>query len=109
MTLQELKTRCDSAGLQYVYGTYDLANIEVLDRPYLIAHTNSSNNFVADMVVYKKISTIQLDCYYDVKDLNLQATIENNILYDVAWDKDEETYLDGEEIWQVSYYFEIVG
>lgn len=105
MTLQELKTRCNDNHISYIYGTYSDV---LMEAPYLIAQTNSSQNFMADMVVYKKVATIQLDLYYISKDIELQNTIENNILYDVAWDKSDETYLEGEEIWQVSYYFEIV-
>ena len=38
---------------------------------------------------------------------NEQNKIEDNILYDVAWNKTEETYLSDENIWQVSYFFEL--
>lgn len=109
MTLQELKTRCENNHIPYYYGNNNFGNTDLLKPPYLIAHTNSSTNFIADGIVYKKIRTIQLDFYYDEKDFEKQNVIENNILYDVAWDKDDESYFDGEEIWQVSYYFEIVG
>ena len=41
------------------------------------------------------------------KDIDMQNKIENEILGDIAWNKTEETYLSDEEIWQVSYFFEI--
>ena len=36
-----------------------------------------------------------------------QEKIENEILGDIAWNKTEETYLQDEDVWQVSYFFEI--
>ena len=33
--------------------------------------------------------------------------IEDEILGDIAWNKTEETYLQDEKVWQVSYFFEI--
>ena len=44
---------------------------------------------------------------YIDKDIETENIIENIILRDVAWNKTEETYLSDEEVWQVSYFFEI--
>ena len=103
MTLEELKTRCKNAGFKYAYGKF----IKPTDPPHLVAITTGTNNFMADNVVYLKDIPIQLDYTYLVKDLAMQSKIENVILCDIAWNKTEETYLSDEDVWQVSYFFNI--
>lgn len=103
MTLQELKQRCENAGFQYAYGVFK----ETVEPPHLVAITIDTNNFMADNKVYKKDISIQLDYTYLDKDITEQNKIEDIILSDVAWNKTEENYLSDENIWQVSYFFEI--
>lgn len=103
MTLEELKTRSEKQGFQYAYGKFE----EKVDPPHLVAIATESNNFLADSKVYMKKEKIQLDYTYISKDIEMQNKIENEILSDVVWNKTEETYLSDEEIWQVSYFFEI--
>ena len=62
---------------------------------------------MADNKVYFGQVPIQLDYTYTHKDLEAQEKIENEILGDIAWNKTEETYLQDEDVWQVSYFFEI--
>lgn len=103
MTLEDLKTRCISQGFKYAYGLFKKAT----EPPHLVAHLTESDNFMADNVVYVKDYPIQLDYTFENKDITEQNKIEDNILYDVAWNKTEETYLSDENIWQVSYFFEL--
>lgn len=101
MTLEELKTRCESQGFQYAYGVFKTST----EPPHLVAICRDSNNFMADNKVYKKKTPIQLDYTYIDKDVEEQNKIEDIILSDVAWNKTEETYLSDEKVWQVSYFF----
>jgi len=103
MTLETLKARCDTAKIKYAYGKFK----DPQDPSYLVAITQNTSNFMADGGVYCKKTPIQLDYVFKDKDLNEQATIENDILADLAWNKSEETYLPNENVWQVSYFFEI--
>lgn len=103
MTLEELKRRCENAGFKYSYGGFEKAT----EPPHLIAITTDTDNFIADNKVYYKKTPIKLDYTYIYKDLEEQNKIEDMILSDVAWNKTEETYLQDEKIWQVSYFFEI--
>lgn len=104
MTLQELKTRCETQGFQYAYGVFK----EPVEPPHLIAICRGTNNYMADNKVYVKDTSVQLDYTYLHKDLEMQSKIENEILSDVAWNKTEEIYLSDEEVWQVSYFFKIL-
>ena len=103
MTLEELKQRCENAGFQYAYGVFKNS----VEPPHLIAICQRTNNFMADNKVYSKDIPIQLDYTYINKDVEMQNIIENEILSDIAWNKTDETYLSDEDVWQVSYFFEI--
>lgn len=103
MTLEDLKTRCKNAGFQYAYGVFKNS----VEPPHLIAICRDTDNFMADNKVYSKDIPVQLDYTYIDKDTEMQNKIENVILGDIAWNKTEETYLSDEEVWQVSYFFEI--
>jgi len=103
MTLEELKERCKKAGLKYAYGKFKKAT----EPPHLVAISNQTNNFMADNKVYLKDIPIQLDYTYIKKDEEIENKIEDEILSDIAWNKTQETYLSDEDVWQVSYFFEI--
>ena len=103
MTLEELKTRCENAGFKYAYGLFK----QPTEPPHLIAVSTATENFMADNKVYYGTIPIQLDYTYTEKNLKEQAKIENEILGDIAWNKTEETYLQDEDVWQVSYFFEL--
>ena len=101
--LENLKTKCENAGFKYAYGKFK----EPTPPPHLVAIIADTDNFMADNKVYYGPIPIQLDYTYIVKDLEAQEKIENEILGDIAWNKTEETYLQDEDVWQVSYFFEI--
>ena len=103
MTLEDLKIRCENQGFQYAYGVFK----NPVEPPHLVAYSRNTDNFMADNVVYVKDKPIQLDYTYIDKDITEQNKIEDIILADIAWEKTEETYLSEEEVWQVSYFFEI--
>ena len=103
MTLEELKTRCKNAGFKYAYGQFK----KPTEPPHLVAIATPTDNFMADNKVYLKDVPIQLDYTYLVKDLEMQNKIEDIILGDIPWNKTDETYLSDEDVWQVSYFFEI--
>lgn len=103
MTLEELKERCEKQEFQYAYGNFK----KPVEPPYLTAISKDSNNFFAENRVYKKNTPIQLDYIYIDKNIDEQNKIEDEILGDIAWKKTDETYLSDEEIWQVSYFFDI--
>ena len=103
MTLEELRNRCKNAGFKYAYGLFE----QPTEPPHLVATTVGTNNFMADDKVYYGSIPIQLDYTYIDKDIEAQEKIEKEILGDIAWNKTEETYLQDEEVWQVSYFFEI--
>lgn len=103
MTLKELKMRCEKEGFKYAYGRFEKA----VEPPHLVAIISDTDNFMADNKVYYGSTPIQLDYTYIYKNIEEQNKIENKILGDIPWNKTEETYLQDEKVWQVSYFFEL--
>lgn len=103
MTLEELKKRCENAGFKYAYGLFK----NPTKPPHLVAISTDTDNFMADNKVFYKKTPIKLDYTYIDKNETEQNKIENEILGDLPWNKTEETYLQAEKVWQVSYFFEI--
>ena len=103
-SLQELKQRCETNGFNYAYGMFKKPTVP----PHLVSICTDVTNFKADGRVYKKPRAIKLDWTFINKDLNAEKTIEDIILHDVVWNKTEDTYLEGENCWQVSYFFEFM-
>lgn len=101
--LEELKTKCENAGFKYAYGKFE----KPTPPPHLVAIISDTDNFMADNKVYYGPIPIQLDYTYTEKNLEEQEKIEKEILGDIAWNKTEETYLQDEGVWQVSYFFEL--
>lgn len=101
--LEDLKTKCEKAGFKYAYGKFE----KPTPPPHLVAIIVDTDNFMADDKVYFGLIPIQLDYTYIVKDLDAQEKIEKKILGDIAWNKTVETYLQDEDVWQVSYFFEL--
>ena len=103
MTLEELKTRCENAGFKYAYGLFK----QPTEPPHLIAVSTATENFMADNKVYYGTIPIQLDYTYIDKNIEEQEKIEKEIFGDIPWNKTDETYLQDEDVWQVSYFFEL--
>ncbi len=103
MTLEDLKNRCTTNKIQYAYGVFK----EEVEPPFLVAITRSTDNFMADNKVYQKDIPIQLEYIYKEKDLSIESIIEDTILGDIAWNKTEEAYIEGEDVFEVSYFFEL--
>lgn len=103
MTLEELKKRCEKSGFKYAYGKFK----KPTKPPHLVAITVDTDNFMADNKAFYVKTPIQLDYTYIDKNLEEQNKIEKEILGDIPWNKTDETYLQDEDVWQVSYFFEI--
>lgn len=104
MTLVELKTRCDEAGITYRYGIAE----DGVEPPFLIGILQDSNNFIADNKIYKKIDKIELHYIFKTKSLDMEKTIEDTILADVVWTKNGEGYYLDNEVWEIVYNFELI-
>ena len=106
MTYKEIATMIESIGLPYAY--YQFPDGTDQACPFICFFLDSSNDFAADNTNYQKIRRLNIELYTDNKDFTLEQTVEtvlnsNGLVY-----YREETYLDSERMYMVSYETEIV-
>lgn len=106
MTYKEIATMVESTGLPYAY--YQFPDGTDQACPFICFFLDSSNDFAADNTNYQKIRRLNIELYTDNKDFTLEQTVEtvlnsNGLVY-----YREETYLDSERMYMVSYETEIV-
>ena len=75
--------------------------------PYLVYKVTSTNNFIADNKVYKKIRKVDLELYTGNKNEELEKKLEailceNEMVFDCF-----ETYIQSEDVYQVIYEISI--
>lgn len=104
MTLEELKTRCESLNIPYAYGNF----VEEQTPPFLVAVVTNTNNFRADSKVYIKILQVELYFVYKTKNRLIEQQIEDTVLNGVQWEKEDEDYNSQEKVWQIRYTFSIL-
>ena len=102
MTLETLKEKCEEEGFKYAFGKFT----EKVEPPYLIATIIDSTNFYADNIVYYQHLNVSLDLATLKKEIKLQKKIEDNILSDITWAKEEGILADA-EVYITSYFFEL--
>lgn len=97
MQLTELKTKLETTQLPVAYSFFR----EPQDPPFLVYLMSYTNNFQADDKVYRVRPRYQVELYTEIKDPDLEETVEA-ALDGLNWNK-TETYLDGEELFQIIY------
>lgn len=77
-----------------------------VEPPHLMSTEIDSDNFSADNKVFLEIINARLELTTDYRDMKLEKRIENEILFDIFWNK-QIAYIEDEKIWNVSYFFDI--
>lgn len=72
--------------------------------PHLMSTEIDTDNFSADNKVFFEEVNARLELTLDYRDKKLEKRIENEILFDIFWNK-EVNYIEDEKIWNVSYFF----
>ena len=106
MTYKEIATMIESIGLPYAY--YQFPNGTDQACPFICFFLDSSNDFAADNTNYQKIRRLNIELYTDNKDFTLEQTVEDTLSSNGLVYYREETYLDSERMYMVSYETEIV-
>ena len=106
MTYKEIATMVESIGLPYAY--YQFPNGTDQACPFICFFLDSSNDFAADNTNYQKIRRLNIELYTDNKDFTLEQTVEDTLSSNGLVYYREETYLDSERMYMVSYETEIV-
>ena len=106
MTLAELKTALESVNDGAFEGKVAYRAFPVNDAPdlpFICFMEVESENFLADSIVYHKLTDVNIELYSDFKDVTNEEAIESMLnSYKLVWDK-EETYIEDEDLVEVIY------
>ena len=106
MTHNEIVAMLEEAGLPLAYDHF--AEGESPNPPFLIFLLPSSDNFSADGRVYQKIDTLHIELYTDLKQPQLEASVEAVLdRHDIFYDK-TEVWIPEERLYEVLYSTEVI-
>lgn len=82
---------------------YDHFNTQT-STPFIVFRRHSSSNFFADNEVFKKLNNIYVELYTDIKDIEIEDSLEklfdeNQIVYNV----ESEIFISEENLYQIIY------
>lgn len=106
MTYKQVAEMVSSIGVPYAY--YQFPNNTGIAPPFVCFYFNSSNDFAADNTNYQRIRQLSLELYTDNKDFALEQTVENILNQNGLVYSREETYLDSERMYMVTFMTEII-
>ena len=106
MTYRQVAEMVSSIGVPYAY--YQFPNNTGIAPPFVCFYFNSSNDFSADNTNYQRIRQLSLELYTDNKDFTLEQTVENILNQNGLVYSREETYLDSEKMYMVTFMTEII-
>ena len=106
MTHTEIVEMLEEAGLPLAYDHF--AEGESPDPPFLVFLFPSSDNFSADGRVYQKIDVLHIELYTDLKQPELEASIEAVLDgHDIFYNK-TEVWIESEHLYEVLYSTEVL-
>ena len=106
MTYKQVAEMVGSIGVPYAY--YQFPNNTGIAPPFVCFYFDSSNDFAADNVNYQRIRPLSIELYTDNKDFTLEQTVENVLNQNGLVYSREETYLDSERMYMVTFMTEII-
>lgn len=106
MTYRQVAEMVASIGVPYAY--YQFPNNSGIAPPFVCVYFDSSNDFAADNTNYQRIRPLSLELYTDNKDFTLEQTVENVLNQNGLVYSREETYLDSERMYMVTFMTEII-
>ena len=106
MTYKEVATMIASVGIPYAY--YAFPDKTEQECPFICFFFERSNDLVADDTNYQKIRQLNIELYTDNKDFALEESVEtilneNGLVY-----SREETYIDTEKMYMVTFMTDII-
>lgn len=102
MEAEQIKAMLEKSGLPVAYRYYRRPP----PLPYLVWLEDSTDNFYADGLVYKKVRHIRVELYTDQKDPAAETRLEN-ALAGLPWQKTWEEWIESEDFFQSIYEFEV--
>lgn len=106
MTYKEVATMIAGIGLPYAYDHFN--EEEASPPPFICFFFSGSDDLKADDTNYQKIRPLVLELYTDNKDFTLEQTVETALNEAGLVYSREETYIDTERMYMVTFYSEII-
>ena len=105
MTHQEVLKMMDEMKLPYAY--HHFVEGESPEPPFLVFLYPNSDNFAADGMVYFKVNRLNIELYTDLKDVELEETVEAVLdKYGIFYEK-SEVWIESENLYEVLYQMEV--
>ena len=106
MTYKQGASMISSTGLPYAYYQFPEGTAQAC--PFICFYFTRSNDLAADDTNYQKIRQLAVELYTDSKDFSTEETVENVLNSNGLFYTREETYIDTERMYMVTYLTEIV-
>lgn len=107
MTHNELMELLEETGLPIAYDHF--AEGESPDAPFICFLYPGSDNFSADGKVWYKINQVNVELYTDLKNPELEDTVETVLDRHGIFYEKSEVWIESERLYEVLYTFEIGG
>ncbi len=105
MSHEEVLKMMEEMGLPFAYDHF--VEGESPEPPFLVFLYPKAANFAADGIAYFKINQLDIELYTDLKNPNLEETIEAVLLkYGIFYGK-SETWIESEKLYEVLYEMEV--
>lgn len=107
MTHNELMELLEETSLPIAYDHF--AEGESPDPPFICFLYPGSDNFSADGKVWYKINQVNVELYSDIKNPELEDTVETVLDRHGIFYEKSEVWIESERLYEVLYTFEIGG
>lgn len=105
MTHQEIIEMMNEMKLPYAY--HHFVEGESPDPPFLVFLYPGSDNFAADGKVYFKVNRLNIELYTDLKDVELEETVEAVLDEHGIFYEKSEVWIETENLYEVLYQTEV--
>lgn len=105
MTHQEVLEMMNEMKLPYAY--HHFVEGESPDPPFLVFLYPGSDNFAADGRVYFKTNKLNIELYTDLKDVELEETVEAVLDEHGIFYEKSEVWIESENLYEVLYQMEV--
>lgn len=106
MTYKEVATMISGWNIPFAY--YEFPNNTEQTCPFICFFFERDNDLAADNTNFQRIRPLSIELYTDNKDFELEATIETALNNAGLVYSREETYLDVEKMYMVTFMTDIV-
>lgn len=105
MTHEEVLEMMNEMKLPYAY--HHFVEGESPDPPFLVFLYPGSDNFAADGKVYFKVNRLNIELYADLKDVELEETVEAVLDEHGIFYEKSEVWIETENLYEVLYQTEV--